>query len=118
MLFQYRSCVYQILTTERRLAFPHAQIDIIESADGPFVAERNDHKLDYKLVRRCEKRPPVASSKDLETRPLWRTNPNMKRTPGANHPWMRNNQKLIALRRAQAREDISNLQDGDTTDLR
>jgi hypothetical protein len=116
MTFQHRQSLYTVEATPRRLAFPHATIDLLEPPGAPFLIERNGHPLEYRLLKELAPRPTIASGKDLEGRTeLWRDMPQMARpSPPPNHPW-RTPEKQ---RPPAPRGDTSNLQDGDIGTLR
>ena len=116
MTFQHRQGLYYVLPTLRRYAFPHALVDLIEPPDEPFRLERNGIDLAYRLLKRLEKQPPVVAAKELAAQPLWKDMPQMSRGPVAkNHPWRKS---IIHPALRQPLGDISNLQDGDTVDVR
>jgi hypothetical protein len=110
MTFQYGQALYEVLPPPRRIAFPHAMVDLIARNDGPFRLERNGVDLPYRLIKALVKQPPVVTGKDLSTQPLWRDMPQMRRPPLPNtHPW----RKSFKPRPTLPNGDISNLQDGD-----
>ncbi len=117
LLLQYNNMIYQITTMTRRLVFPRAQVDVIETTDGTVIIERNGIALDYRPAGRAIK-PPIRSAKDLDRAPAQprRTNPNLPHTPAVTHPWRRAIHADIQLTLAR-KGDISKLQEGDITAL-
>jgi transposase len=111
LTFSCGKTIYQILTTERRLVFPKATIELIETLDGELVVQRNGQTLPYEAVRERPKLPQILDAKQLADHPR---KPPQK--PSPDHPW-KSRGLCSALGIAHPR-DISNLQAGDITDLR
>ncbi len=110
MTFQYGQALYEVLPLPRRVAFPHALVDLIACSDAKFRVERNGIDLPYRLLKALVKQPPVVTGKDLSAQPLWRDMPQMRRPPlPKTHPW----RKPFKPGPTLPKGDISNLQDGD-----
>jgi transposase len=91
MLFQHDNAVYHVTTTQRRLVFPRALVDVIDAPDGTILVERDGALLDFELVTR--KQPAAVHSAKSLTEHLDRrhrqprNDPKKAHVPPRNHPW-------------------------------
>jgi hypothetical protein len=100
-----------VLTTERRIVFPHDLIDVVTTFDGQFIVERNGQRLEVDVVRDRPQLARILDSKELAER-----TPRIPQRPPLTHPW-KSRGLFQALGKAHS-GDVSNLHTGDTTALR
>lgn len=91
MLFQDRNTVYRVTTTQRRIVFPHALIEVLESPNGEMLLERNGVPLTFELVHRRDTAR-IHSAKTLNDhldgrRTQAKDQPKKAHTPDRMHPW-------------------------------
>ncbi len=91
MLFQDRNIVYRVTTTQRRLVFPHALIEVLESPNGEMLVERNGASLTFELVHRRDTAR-IHSAKTLNEhldgrRTQAKDQPKKAHAPDRKHPW-------------------------------
>jgi transposase len=111
LTFSFERKIYQVLTTERRIVFPHALIDVITTFEGQFIVERQGRALEVDLVRDRPRLAPVLDAKELTNHP-----PRTPHKPPLTHPWK--SRGLFQALGTAHQGDTSNLQTGDTTSLR
>jgi len=111
LTFSFGRQIYRVLTTERRIVFPHALIDVITTFDGQFIVERQGQRLEIEVARDRPKLADILDSKELAER-----TPRIPHRPPLTHPW-KSRGLFQALGKAHS-GDISNLQAGDITGLR
>ena len=112
LTFSFERQIYRVLTTERRIVFPHALIEAVMTSNGEFFAERNGRRLPIETVRDRPQLAHIVDAKQLANRP----SPTPQK-PAKDHPWRhRGGFQLQAL--GSPKGDISNLQTGDIPSLR
>ena len=87
----YQNKLYQIHTKRPTYAMRYAPVEVRETVEGLITITYQKKQLDYVIIKK-QPRAEIVDSKELNLRvdtvvKQHRSNTNMKRIPGANHPW-------------------------------